>query len=187
MKQFHHIDKKFLIRSWIVLWAMILLQLWLSKLIGEEVIRGWVEQAWIRGPIILILYKTFSVVIAPLSWSVMYLIAWWLFGVRWWVVYGAIGNFLGMSLAYWIGYRYGEQAVGWLIGKNAMQEITHLTSHLHDKKTFIVTRCVLLPLEDLINFASGMVRVPYLWFIVSSMIIVTALSSLIIFFGDLVM
>jgi membrane protein DedA with SNARE-associated domain len=68
-----------------------------------------------------------------------------------------------------------------------MQEITHLMSHLHDKKTFIITRCVLLPLEDLINFASGMVRVPFVWFIVSSMIIVTALSTVIIFFGDLVM
>lgn len=187
MSLLHNIDKKYLIRAWVILAIMIILQLLLSRWIGEETIKQRVESAGIRAPIVLIAYKTFSVVIAPLSGSVMYLVAWGLFGVWRGLLYWAIGNLLWMSLAYWIGHKRGHQAVWRLVGQSAMQEIQHLMGHLHDKKTFVITRCILLPLEDLINFASGMAKIPFLWFIVSSMIIVTTLSLIIVYLGDQVM
>lgn len=184
MKILHDIDTKYLIRAWLILVWFIILQVWLSRLIGEERIAQRVESSWIRAPLVLIIYKTFSVIIAPLSGSVMYLIAWGLFGVRRWVIYGAIGNFFGMSFAYWVGREYWDKAVKRFVGEQAMKEVTHLLSHLQDKKTFVLSRVILMPLEDLINFASGMARLNYWWFISVSMIVVTLVSTVVIFLWD---
>ena len=186
MSSFPPIDRKYLVRWWVILLLIIILQVWLSRLIWEETIRWWVDSVGIWAPLALIAYKTFSVVIAPLSGSVMYLVAWGLFGVRWWVLYGAVGNFLGMTLAYWIWRQYGDDAVRRLVGASASRQIEWLIDRLQDRKTFVITRIVLLPLEDLINFASGMARVPYWWFIGVSMVIVTVLSLVVVYFGDLI-
>jgi membrane protein DedA with SNARE-associated domain len=86
-----------------------------------------------------------------------------------------------MSFAYWVGKQYGDTAVKRFVGKQAMKEVTHLLSHLQDKKTFVLSRIILMPLEDLINFASGMAKLNYWWFISVSMIVVTAVSTVVIF------
>ena len=187
MTLLHTIDKQFLIKTWWVLLAFIWVQILVAQLVWEEQIQMRIQQAWVRAPLALITYKTFSVIIAPLSGSVMYLLAWWLFGVREWLMYAAIWNFFGMSFAYRIGKKYWKKATWWFVGKESTKEIDHLLSHLTNKKTFVITRCVLLPLEDLINFASGMARVPYWWFISISMTIVTVLSLIVVFFWSVIM
>ena len=66
-----------------------------------------------------------------------------------------------------------------------MKEIKHLISHLTNIKTFTITRIILFPLEDLINYASGMSKISYARFFVISIVIVTAFSLVPIFFGHI--
>lgn len=187
MKRLQWINIKFIRRSFILLLAFIVLQIWLSRLIWESTIQQWVEESWVRAPAFLIVYKALSILVAPLSWSVMYLIAGWLFGTWYGLLYAAIWNFFGMTLAYWIGRRYWENAIQRFLWKKSMHQITTLLDHLQDKKTFIVSRVILMPIEDLINFASGIAKVPYWWFIMTSMVIVTLVSWWIILVWDIIM
>ena len=181
----HDIDKKSLSKVALVLVAFILVSLLVSRLIWEEKMAKFVEKAWIWWPLLIIAYKTSSVVVAPLSWSIVYVIAWWLYWTLRGVIYNAIWNIFWMSLAYFIWRKRWAQWVRRLLWKSNTQEVFHLIEHLKNKKTFIISRITLFPLEDLINYAAGIAKIQYWWFIIASIIITTIFSTILILFGGL--
>lgn len=169
--------------------GIILLFIWgslfISKTIGQEKLQERVEKAGVRWPLILIFWKWFSVIFVPFSWSIIYIIAGGLYGLWKATVVGLIGNALGISISFWIGRKRWVDAISWIVGKKNVHEIKHLISHLTDVKTFTITRLVLFPLEDLINYAAGMSKISYVRFFVISIVIITAMSLLPIFFGEM--
>lgn len=150
--------------------ASILLTQW----IGDDVIATWVgNNAW-SVPVFIGL-KALTVVFAPLSGGALYVIApslwsWWLA-----ILYVTIGNALWIVIAYWLGYRYGDLAVGWFVGKKSVEQAHEILDKIRGYWEFLVVRIVLFPLEDLLNFVAGMAKVPFWWFFLVSMVITTLL------------
>jgi len=158
---------------WIIMVGSILLTQW----IGEEAIAWWVgDNAW--SVPVFILLKAVSVVFAPLSGGALYVIApslwsWWLA-----ILYVTIGNAIGISVAYWLGYRYADRAIGWFIGKKSLGQAHSIVDKVRGYWQFLSFRVLFFPLEDLINFVAGMARVPFWWFFLVSMIITTLVFGL---------
>ena len=153
------------------------ISLWITYVIGDEVIAGWLLGNQWAVPL-FILFKAISVVFAPLSGSVLYVLA----PVLWpsWlaVLYVSIGNAIGISVAYWLGYRYGDLAIQKFVGKNHLKQAHSIIGKIHGYWKFLLFRLLFFPLEDLINFVGGMAKVPFWWFFLVSMIITTGLFVL---------
>ena len=179
-----HIDKKAIYK--LLWWAIILvvLSLWVTTYIGEEQIISWVERAGIWWPIVIVLWKALSVVVAPLSGTVTYVIAWWLFGVLRGSIYNLIGNALGMTIWFYVGRIWWIDVIKRIIGKKSSLIVKEITYELADLKTLIITRIVLFPLEDLINFACGMSKIRYPVFLIVSLIITSIVATIWVWVGD---
>ena len=180
---FHKIDKKAALK-WIgIILLIVIISLIATRIIWKETLEQWVIQAGARWPVLLILWKAISVIFVPFTGSITYIIAWGLYGTWKATLFGAIWNAIGMSVAFFIWRKWGIQAVTRIIGEKNRDEVVHLVSHLNDIKTFTLTRIILFPLEDLINYASGMSKISFIPYFIISIIIVTLLSLLPIIFG----
>jgi len=178
------IDRKDLIK--LLVWAVILVSLSLAvtHYIGEDQIKQRVEEAWVWWPLVIILWKSLSIIVAPLSGTATYVIAGALFWFWKWNLYNLIGNAIGMTIWFWIWRTRWADAIHRLIWKKSALMVQELTNKLEDTKTFIITRIVLFPLEDLINFASGMSKIRYLPFLIISLLITSLVAMIWVWIGD---
>src|SRR3989338_7758109 len=87
--------------------AIILLSLFID--IGS--LKIWVERAGVWGPLIFILLKITTIVIAPLSGAPLYPVVGILFGFWHGALYVEIGDFLGYTIAFSISRLYGRKMV----------------------------------------------------------------------------
>jgi len=173
---------RYFYKSHIFQWLLILgvfmvATLFVTHLIGDDTIATWVMNNRRSVPLFILL-KAATVVFAPLSGGALYVIApllwsWWLA-----IIYVTIGNAIGISLAYWLGYRYADRAIGWFIGKKSLEQAHLIVDKIRGYWQFLSFRIVFFPLEDLINFVAGMARVPFWWFFLVSMIITTLVFGL---------
>lgn len=181
----HKIDKKEAIKWLTIIILIIFLSLLISRYIGQETIEQRVIKAGILWPILLISWKAISVILIPFSWSIIYIISWGLYSTFQATMIGVIGNAIGMSISFFIWRKRGEKAVTWFVGTKHIDEVIHLINHLSDAKTFAITRIVLFPIEDFINYAGGMSQIPFSIYFTISIIIVTVFSLVPIIFGNL--
>ncbi len=173
-----------LYRSHIFQWLLVLgiimiITLWITHVIGNDVIVGWVIDTPWAVPFFIFL-KALTVVFAPLSGGVLYVIA----PIMWpgWLalLYVSIGNVIGISIAYWLWYRYADRAIQRFVGKKSLEQAHHIIDNISGYRQFLIVRIVFFPLEDLVNFVAGMAKVPFWWFLLVSMIITTTLFGLFI-------
>ncbi len=179
-----HIDKNALLKIWVIAIILVIASLLVTQYIGEEQITAWVEKAGIRWPLVIIIRKSLTILIAPLSWTATYVIAWGLFGVLRGSIYNLIWNIIGMTIGFYVWRIRGIDAIKRLIGKKSSLMVEELTHELADTKTLIITRVVLFPLEDLINFACGMSKIRYIPFVIISIIITSIVATIWVWLGD---
>lgn len=161
----------------LILWVIMIASILLTQWIGEDVISSWVGNNSWSVPVFILL-KAVAVVFAPLSGGALYVIApslwsWWLA-----ILYVTIGNAIGISIAYWLGYIYADRAIGWFVGKKSLEQAHSIVYKISGYWQFLTVRVVLFPLEDLINFVAGMAKVPFWWFFLVSMVITTLVFGL---------
>lgn len=169
--------KKHIIEWLLLLWVMMLGSIFFTQWIGNDVIVKWVGNNSRSVPVFIWL-KALTVVFAPLSGGVMYVLAPTLWPGWLAVFYVTIGNAIGIILAYRLGYKYADKAIGWFVWKRWLEQAHAVVDKIRGYKEFLIVRIVLFPLEDLLNFVAGMARVPFWWFFVVSMVITTLLFVL---------
>jgi uncharacterized membrane protein YdjX (TVP38/TMEM64 family) len=108
-----------------------------------------------------------------------------LYNARGALLIGIIGNAIGITGAFFVGRWRGVCVVTRIVGKKHIQEVLHLVHHLQDMKKFTLTRIVLFPLEDFINYAAGMSHISFLHFFGISLLITTLGSVIPIWLGHI--
>lgn len=173
----YHFYKSHIFQWLMILWVIMVGSIFLTQWIGEDVIASWVgNNAW--SVPVFILLKAVAVVFAPLSGGALYVIAPSLRSGWLAILYVTIGNAIGISVAYWLGYRYADRAIGRFVGKKSVEQAHDIVDKIRGYWQFLTVRVVLFPLEDLLNFVAGMAKVPFWWFFLVSMVITTLVFGL---------
>lgn len=163
------------IRHAVVLFALIALSmLFVEKLIDIDRVQAFIQQYPIRAPIVLALLKWSTIIIAPISWALVYSLGAATFPLVEAGIYMTIGNFFWITLAFRLGKTYGDRVIRRAFSQKAVSKVHSLIDKLHNRKSFLLVRILLFPLEDLLYFAAGMSRLPYRIFLLISLPIATA-------------
>lgn len=181
---FSHIDRKAIMKLVFFSILLVLASVLVTMYIWEDKINDRVEQAGIRWPLIIIAWKALSIIIAPLSGTATYVISGWLYGVFWWNIYNIIGNAIGITVWFRLGRIWWVEAITRLIGKKSAHMVHDITTRLEDIQTLIITRIVLFPFEDLVNFAGGMSKIKFPIFLIISLIITTVVAIVWVWVGN---
>lgn len=172
----------------IFVWLLILLAVFLASygvqyFLTSSVIINLFETYYIVSIVVLIIAKIATVVLAPLSWWVLYILAWTLLPFNESIVRLSVWNFVWISLAYFLWKWYWDKIIYWFWWKKWVKKSHYLLDKIHNRKSFLGIRIVFFFVEDLLNFIWWMSRVAYIPFIIISMIL-TTIFMLFVMFGS---
>lgn len=140
------------------------------NVIGLDRIRDVIASAGPLAPLIYIVIKMLTFVVAPLSAGPLQLSAGILFGLIPGALYTLIAETIGGSINFWLSRRFGRPVVERLVGKDDMPRIDRFVSQIVDWKTLLYGRVFLFAIYDFISYAVGFSKVKYRTYLIISLI-----------------
>lgn len=144
----------------------------------------WVLQAGSWAPIVFILLKMSTIVIAPISGTLLYPLVGLLFGFWEGWLYVGIGDFLGYSTAFFISRILGQKIVLRLISQNETGMLSKIVAHMSTTKGFLYICIVFFFSPELLSYGAGLSKLPYWKFILILWSGSMLATSLLVAFGS---
>lgn len=162
----------------------ILILIALVFFVDIESLQTWVERAGVWGPVVFILLKISTIVIAPLSGSPLYPLVGLLFGFWPGILYVALGDFLGYTIAFYLARLFGRSFVQKLISGKEESLIARIVDHISDTKGFFQACLTFFGLPEVLSYGAGLSQLSYIKFISILWPIFTTITVLLVFFGS---
>lgn len=138
--------------------------IWAMNFFGEDTVRSAVEASGVWTPVVLILMKILTIVVAPVSGLPLYLMAGTIFGVGEGFLYIIIGDSFGYTSAFFIARKLGRHRVEAFISKNESGLLSRLVGHLSTVKGFVVSCFSFAFAPEIVAYAAGLSRLPFKYF-----------------------
>ncbi len=148
-------------------------------------LRVWVEKAGVWGPLVFILLKISTLVIAPLSGSPLYPAVGLLFGFWPGILYVIIGDMIGVSINFYLSRRFGKALISRLISNKEEGMLNKVVNHISDAKGFFHAALTFFAMPELLSYAAGLSKLPYYKFITILTPIGAIPASVLVLFGSL--
>lgn len=165
-----HVDKATghkLISLFAIVCGFTIVMMIITELLGgTEKLHAMVEAAGAWAPLIYILIKMATYIIAPLSGASVELASGALFGVFIGTALSVVGSTLGGSINYWIARTLGRVGVVKFAGKKALAQVDETADRVGGWRALLVARVVLSPIYDFISYAAGLARLPFWQYVV---------------------
>ncbi|MGH7158073.1 MAG: TVP38/TMEM64 family protein [Candidatus Saccharimonadales bacterium] len=125
---------------------------------GPTAFRSLIEGAGPWTPVVYVLLKASTYVIAPLSGVSVKLASGALFGVWEGLALSVAADALGSSLNYWIARTFGRKGVQKFAGKQSLSQVDRVASKVATWQILLIARQVLSFMYDFISYAAGLAR-----------------------------
>lgn len=156
-----------------------------ARFLGLGEVRERIQEAGIWGPLILILLKASTLVIAPLGGSPLYPIAGAAFGFWYGFVYTLIGDLLGTAIAFFTSRVFGRTVVQYFVTKPGMKVIDVILAYLGTPRGLIHARLVFFSFPEGVTYAAGLTTMPFWKFLALLLPIGIWPAALLVAFGHL--
>ena len=143
-----------------------------------------IDSFGIWAPIIFVLLKISTLVIAPLSGTPLYFIAGSLFGNLNGLILSLLGDFLGSTICFFLSRFYGHRIVKTLAGDKFFEKVMNTVVVLKDSKSFIKARITLIVMPEILAYASGFSKINFLTFSFINIIFYLFVDFVEVFFGS---
>lgn len=151
---------------------------------GPAAFRSLIENTGPWTPVVYVLLKASTYVIAPLSGASVKLASGALFGVWEGLLLSVAADALGSSLNYWIARTFGRKGIQKFAGKQSLAQVDHVASKVATWQILLVARQVLSFMYDFISYAAGLARFKFGQFLAVSTFGSIPISLLYVLVGD---
>ncbi len=172
-------------KSYIPLVITLLALVLVAWFVDLSSVKLWIESAGYWGPLVFILLKISTIVIAPLSGSPLYPLVGLLFGFWPGVLYVEIGDFLGYVIAFSISRFFGRKVVDKFLSSNEEGILSRIVEHVGTVRGYLQACLTLFPMPELLAYGAGLSKLPFWKFISILMPMSIIGSSVLVFFGSL--
>lgn len=124
-----------------------------------------VASAGIWAPLVIILAKVMTIIIAPLSGAAVYPLAGIFFGFSKGFLYVILGDFIGYSGAFLLSRVFGRPFIERMISQNEKGMLSTIVEHVSTTKGFLHMCMTCFALPELISYGTGLSKLPYWKFI----------------------
>lgn len=148
-------------------------------------IRALVERAGIWGPIIFIVAKASTIVVAPISGSAIYPMAGAVFGFTNGFIYTFLGDALGSTIAFWLSRTFGVKIARRMLGAGDSNYLTHVLDYLDSWRGLIEARVFFSALPEAVAYAAGLSKLSFPKFFLVQMAVAVPTIAILVQFGSL--
>ncbi|HEY0908210.1 MAG TPA: VTT domain-containing protein [Candidatus Paceibacterota bacterium] len=156
----------------------------LSFIVDVDTLKAWIIDAGVWAPVVFILLKISTVVIAPLSGSPLYPLIGLLFGFWPGLFYVALGDFIAYTLTFYISRIFGQKIVMKMISKKEEGLLAKIVEHIGTGKGFFHACLTCFALPELLSYGAGLSRIRYVTFILILWPAATVATGVLVLFGS---
>lgn len=146
-------------------------------------VKEWVIQAGIWGPLLFIVLKISTIIIAPLTGTPLYLLVGLFFGFWPGILYVAIADFTGYTVSFFISRLLGQKVALRLVSQKEGGLLHRITEHVSTPKGFFHACMTLFAMPELLSYGAGLTKLPYRYFISILWPLTVLVSSALVLFG----
>ncbi len=143
-----------------------------------------ISEAGIFGPIIFIILKASTYVLAPITGESIKVLAGMMFGFWEGIIFTSIGDLIGGSINFWIARAFGLRALAKFISLKSIVKIKRFTRHISNWRILLFYRVFLSAVYDFISYAAGFSKISYIHYVIVSLIGGLASTTLWVAFGS---
>jgi uncharacterized membrane protein YdjX (TVP38/TMEM64 family) len=169
-----------------IFWYILLLSLFIYSifLVKNDGLKDAISDFGIWAPVVIVLLKISTLVIAPLGGTPIYIISGVLFGPLTGFFICLLGDILGSSICFFISRRYGRNVVVYFSGGEMYQSILRVINIITDTKSFIKARLALFSIPEVLAYASGLSQLSFIKFIFLHSLFYVPIDFIFVFFGS---
>ena len=167
-KKIEKIQKHEIVQGIFYIIAVIAIIFIIGKFINLGDIQSYIENSGPIGPIIFIIIKAGSIVVAPIVGGPIYFIAGPLFGFWNALIYSLIGDALGSGTAFILSRLYGRKIMRIFFSERLIAITDRMLSKMDTWTGLLYARLLLYTLHDLVSYASGLTKIKFSTFMIVS-------------------
>lgn len=143
-----------------------------------------VESFGVLAPLVIIIFKMSTLIIAPLGGSPLYLVAGALYGSTKAFIIVMIGDILGSIVCFILARKYGAKIVRKLAGEKYFEKIEKALTVLNDTKSFIKARIGFMTIPELVAYSAGLSKMNFWLFAFLNSLFFIPLNLLYVYMGS---
>ena len=177
-------NKKEKIIEWVWIVVVIVLFIVSLKMVRSGQLEAELSSFGILAPIVLVLLKMGTLIIAPLGGTPIYIISGALFGSTKGFLLSLLGDVLGTSVYFLLSRKYGERVIRSLAGASNMSRIKGAVSLLSSTKSFIKARLGFVSIPELLAYAAGLSKLNFWKFSLINALFYVPVDFVLVFLGS---
>lgn len=148
-----------------------------TRIIGVENIQSKVEAAGLWGPLLFILIKSSTIIIAPLGGNPLYLIAQPLFGYTRGAIYLFIGDIIGYTVVFYLSRIFGRNVIKKLLSDKQLAYVEKFLTKVGTWQGLSLARIIFFGFADLVSYTAGLTPIPFWQYILVTIPVILVLIA----------
>lgn len=169
-----------------LVWFIVVIALFFFslQLIRSGNLNTFVSKTGIFGPIVLVLLKMTTLIIAPLGGSPLYVIGGALFGSWNGFLLTFSGDILGSAVCFYLSRKFGPNILNFFAGSQNKDRVVETVSIIKDTRSVIKARLAFISIPELLSYAAGLSQVSFWKFMVINALFYLPVDLGLVFLGS---
>ena len=183
MISLNHMKKEKIIE---IVWFVVVIALFVVsvKMIRSGELQSQISGFGIWAPVVLVLLKATTLIIAPLGGTPLYLLAGALFGNLNGLLLAILGDLIGSTVCFYLSRIYGEKVLGFFAGSQNVERIKKTVNIVSSTGSFIKARLGFVSMPELLSYAAGLSKINFWKFSIINILFYIPVDIVLVFFGS---
>ncbi|MDX2232095.1 MAG: VTT domain-containing protein [Leptolyngbyaceae cyanobacterium bins.349] len=159
------------VKQWLIAFLVVIgvyaLMVVVLRAIGLDTIHQTIGQMGIWAPLAFVVVCTFSVIVAPISSSSIFVTSGILFGQHIGFLLSVLASTVGCCTNFWISRKLGRKVAARLIGHNSLDDLDRFTNRLNSHHSILFMILVMPISQDVVSYAVGLTKVRFWQFLLA--------------------
>ena len=168
-----------------IIWFVIVLVIFIIsiKMIKSGELQSQVSAFGIFAPLLVLVLKMTTLVIAPLGGTPIYVISGALFGSFKGFLISFLGDILGSTICFFLSRRYGVRVLRFFAGPQNVEKVVNTVNIISSTKSFIKARFGFISMPELLAYAAGLSRINFWTFTVINAAFYAPIDLVLVYLG----
>lgn len=164
--------------------VIILLFIFSIKMLRSGELQIQVEQFGIFAPLLILILKMATLVVAPLGGTPLYVLSGALFGSIKGFIISLFGDIFGSSVCFFLSRKYGVKVLKFFAGSQNVDKILKMVNIVSNTKSFTKARMGFVGMPELLAYASGLSKINFLAFTLINALFYIPVDFILVFLGS---
>ena len=154
------------------------------KMLRSGELQSEVASFGIWAPLLVLVLKMTTLVVAPLGGTPLYVLSGTVFGTTKGFLICLLGDILGSSVCFWLSRKFGIRVLNMFAGTQNVERILQTVNIISNTKSFIKARVGFMSMPELLAYASGLSKINFWTFSLINALFYIPIDIILVFFGS---